>query len=87
MKSTSSKKMKKQQRADKDRQENLQRQLVRSLQATLAELKSNWNEETNQPRLVGEDIAEVVAMWTGIPVMRMASRRNRTPDGNGRCPA
>lgn len=43
-----------------------------SLQVTLSELKSNWNEETNQPRLVGEDIAEVVAMWTGIPVMRIA---------------
>jgi len=43
-----------------------------NLQVTLSELKANWNEETNQPRLVGEDIAEVVAMWTGIPVMRIA---------------
>lgn len=57
---------------DKDRLDSLKRQ-HESLQATLAELKSNWNEETNQPRLVGEDIAEVVAMWTGIPVMRMAT--------------
>jgi ATP-dependent Clp protease ATP-binding subunit ClpC len=43
-----------------------------SLTATLSELKSNWNEETNQPRLISEDIAEVVSMWTGVPVMRMA---------------
>ena len=43
-----------------------------NLQVTLSELKANWNEETNQPRLIGEDIAEVVAMWTGIPVMRIA---------------
>jgi len=43
-----------------------------SLEATLADLKANWNEETGQPRLSGEDIAEVVAMWTGIPVMRIA---------------
>lgn len=43
-----------------------------SLQETLASLKSNWNEETNQPRLSAEDIAEVVAMWTGIPTMRIA---------------
>ncbi len=43
-----------------------------SLQETLASLKSNWNEETNQPRLGAEDIAEVVAMWTGIPTMRIA---------------
>ncbi|MDX1992041.1 MAG: ATP-dependent Clp protease ATP-binding subunit, partial [bacterium] len=42
------------------------------LRATLADLKANWNEETNMPRLTGEDIAEVVAMWTGIPVMRIA---------------
>ena len=43
-----------------------------SLTETLAALKSNWNEETNQPRLSAEDIAEVVAMWTGIPTMRIA---------------
>jgi ATP-dependent Clp protease ATP-binding subunit ClpC len=43
-----------------------------SLNETLAALKSNWNEETNQPRLSAEDIAEVVAMWTGIPTMRIA---------------
>lgn len=43
-----------------------------ALEETLSELKSNWNEATNQPRLIGDDIAEVVAMWTGIPVMRIA---------------
>jgi len=43
-----------------------------SLEATLGDLKANWNEETGQPRLSAEDIAEVVAMWTGIPVMRIA---------------
>ncbi len=42
------------------------------LLSSLTELKSSWNEETNQPRLMAEDIAEVVAMWTGIPVTRMA---------------
>ena len=42
------------------------------LVASLTDLKANWNSETGQPRLVSEDIAEVVAMWTGIPVMRMA---------------
>ncbi len=46
--------------------------LKQSLEDTLADLKANWNEETHQPRLAGEDIAEVVAMWTGIPVMRIA---------------
>ncbi len=47
-----------------------------SLRDTLAALKSNWNEETNQPRLSAEDIAEVVAMWTGIPVMRIAGEES-----------
>src|SRR5687767_5444145 len=47
-----------------------------SLMETLNSLKSNWNEETNQPRLSAEDIAEVVAMWTGIPVMRIAGEES-----------
>ncbi|MEP7293189.1 MAG: ATP-dependent Clp protease ATP-binding subunit [Chloroflexota bacterium] len=47
-----------------------------SLTETLAALKSNWNEETNQPRLSAEDIAEVVAMWTGIPTMRIAGEES-----------
>lgn len=51
------------------RQLNTQRE---NIQATLSDLKSNWNEETNQPRLIGEDVAEVVSMWTGIPIMRIA---------------
>lgn len=44
-----------------------------NLQASLKDYQASWNEETGQPRLVGDDIAEVVAMWTGIPVTRMAS--------------
>ena len=47
-----------------------------SLQSTLSSLKANWNEETSQPRLSAEDIAEVVAMWTGIPVMRIAGEES-----------
>src|SRR5258706_5400349 len=31
-------------------------------------LKAGWNPETSKPRLTAEDIAEVVSMWTGIPV-------------------
>ena len=47
-----------------------------TLQETLAAFKSNWNEETQQPRLGGEDIAEVVSMWTGIPTMRIAGEES-----------
>ncbi|MBK9747454.1 MAG: ATP-dependent Clp protease ATP-binding subunit [Chloroflexi bacterium] len=47
-----------------------------TLQDTLSAFKSNWNEETQQPRLGGEDIAEVVSMWTGIPTMRIAGEES-----------
>jgi ATP-dependent Clp protease ATP-binding subunit ClpC len=47
-----------------------------SLEETLKEVRVNWNEETGQPRLVGEDISEVVAMWTGIPVTRIANEES-----------
>lgn len=46
---------------------------LESLRAALETYKMNWNEETGQPRLISEDISEVVAMWTGIPVTRLAS--------------
>ncbi len=43
-----------------------------ALREALDEYRAGWNSETNQPRLMATDIAEVVSMWTGIPVMRMA---------------
>src|SRR5690606_2792427 len=47
-----------------------------SIRQALDQLKANWNTETGQPRLVAEDIAEVVSMWTGIPVMRIAGEES-----------
>ena len=47
-----------------------------SLNATLTDIRANWNEETGQPRLVGDDISEVAAMWTGIPVTRIANEES-----------
>ena len=62
---------------DSDSEEVTQLKLHRdNLVEMLGELKANWNEETNQPRLMAEDIAEVVAMWTGIPVMRIAGEES-----------
>lgn len=46
------------------------------LRAMLDRLKLNWNRETNQPRLGAEDISEVVSMWTGIPVTRIAGEES-----------
>jgi ATP-dependent Clp protease ATP-binding subunit ClpC len=42
------------------------------LEAKLTELRESWNQATNQPRVTADDIAEVVAMWTGVPVSRLA---------------
>ncbi|NWF70471.1 MAG: ATP-dependent Clp protease ATP-binding subunit [Chloroflexi bacterium] len=63
---------------EKANSEELERVRIQreSLAETLTELKANWNEETNQPRLSEDDIAEVVAMWTGIPVMRIAGEES-----------
>lgn len=41
------------------------------LEESLTEYRVNWSGETGMPRLMAEDIAEVVGMWTGIPVMRI----------------
>ena len=47
-----------------------------SLDAKLSDIRHNWNEETGQPRLIGDDISEVAAMWTGIPVTRIANEES-----------
>lgn len=46
-----------------DRQEALERQLER--------LRTGWDRSTS-PVVTAEDIAEVVSMWTGVPVMQIA---------------
>lgn len=50
---------------------------IETLQSSLADYKRNWNDETGQPRLTGEDIAEVVGMWTGIPITRIAKEESQ----------
>ncbi|GAB1420474.1 ATP-dependent Clp protease ATP-binding subunit [Anaerolineales bacterium] len=55
-----------------DELEELQTRLE-GLQAAYQSYASNWNEESQQPRLISEDIAEVVGMWTGIPVTRIST--------------
>ena len=51
------------------------REREKNLEEKLELLQSDWeNEQTNQPPVVTEDdIAEVVNMWTGIPVARLAA--------------
>jgi len=47
-----------------------------NLREVMQEFRANWNEETNQPRLGEDDVAEVVSMWTGIPIMRIAGEES-----------
>ncbi len=47
-----------------------------NLRDMLGDMKANWNSETNQPRLMGEDIAEVISMWTGIPTLRLTGEES-----------
>ena len=51
------------------------REREKNLEEKLEILQSDWeNEQSNQPPVVTEDdIAEVVNMWTGIPVARLAA--------------
>ena len=51
-----------------ERQENLERQLDR--------LRTGWDRSTS-PTVTAEDIAEVVSMWTGVPVMQIAQEESQ----------
>ena len=42
------------------------------LQNRVDKLREGWKQVTDRPHVTPDDIAEVVAMWTGVPVKRMA---------------
>ena len=46
------------------------------LNEQLKQMKSSW-ERAKSPVVSGEDIAEVVAMWTGVPVMQIAEAESK----------
>ena len=46
------------------------------LNEQLKQMKSSW-ERAKSPVVNGEDIAEVVAMWTGVPVMQIAEAESK----------
>jgi ATP-dependent Clp protease ATP-binding subunit ClpC len=56
------------------RQELVARQT--ELQTVLNQYKATWNPETQRPQLTAEDVAEVVSMWTGIPVTSIAGEES-----------
>jgi ATP-dependent Clp protease ATP-binding subunit ClpC len=51
-----------------ERQEELERQLER--------LRTGWD-RANSPTVTAEDIAEVISMWTGVPVMQIAQEESQ----------
>ncbi len=56
-----------------DAQEVLTRQTA--LEQKLEQLRAGWNQEAS-PYVTGADIAEVVGMWTGIPVSQIAAEES-----------
>jgi ATP-dependent Clp protease ATP-binding subunit ClpC len=55
------------------------------LEVKIEELREAWRSPSHRPELREEDIAEVVSMWTGIPVTRLAreeSQRLLEMEGN-----
>ncbi|CCF82914.1 ATP-dependent Clp protease ATP-binding subunit [Nitrolancea hollandica] len=50
----------------------------RKLQHRISDLEANWREEqgSTEPEVTEEDIAQVVSMWTGIPLMRLETEES-----------
>ena len=57
-----------------DAQEILERQ--EALERQLERLRTGWD-RTNSPVVTADDIAEVVSMWTGVPVMQIAQQESQ----------
>jgi ATP-dependent Clp protease ATP-binding subunit ClpC len=46
------------------------------LEEKLTRLRAGWERSEDSPRVTAEDIAEVVSMWTGVPVMQIAQEES-----------
>ena len=49
---------------------------IAELEAQYEGYRSHWHPETQRARLTAEDVAEVVGMWTGIPVTTIAEEES-----------
>lgn len=60
------------------RNDDAQNYLIRqeALERQLEGLRSGWDRE-NSPIVTAEDIAELVSMWTGVPVMQIAQEESK----------
>lgn len=57
-----------------DQVEDLQTQ-VEALEAQLEEIRTVWD-RSNSPWVTTEDIAEVISMWTGVPLMQLETEES-----------
>ncbi len=57
-----------------DEAQALQEQ-IRRVETDLESLRTGWNRATS-PTVTADDIAEVVSMWTGVPVMQLAQEES-----------
>ncbi|GMR10458.1 MAG: ATP-dependent Clp protease ATP-binding subunit [Anaerolineae bacterium] len=57
-----------------DAQELMQQET--ELEEKLARLRAGWERNEDSPKVTAEDIAEVVSMWTGVPVMQIAQEES-----------
>jgi ATP-dependent Clp protease ATP-binding subunit ClpC len=46
------------------------------LEDQLQQLRAGWERSEDSPRVTAHDIAEVVSMWTGVPVMQIAEEES-----------
>ena len=47
-----------------------------ALEDQLQQLRAGWDRSEDGPRVTAHDIAEVVSMWTGVPVMQIAEEES-----------
>jgi len=59
---------------DFDQIQNLQVQ-INDLEGQLEELRTTWD-RSSSPRVTTDDIAEVISMWTGVPLMQLATEES-----------
>lgn len=48
---------------------------INEFEQKLEELRTTWNRETS-PRVTTEDIAEIISMWTGVPLMQLETEES-----------
>lgn len=63
---------------EEGRQEDVEEYQLREsdIDSELEKLRTSWDKE-NSPSVTVEDIAELIAMWTGVPVMQIAEEESK----------